>query len=115
MKGTKSCSANSFRVGTQVAPHDFLYNTPSADFIGDLQRFISVDALQAVSWPDGDLFPQYLPSGGPEAAPGGGVSAASGQVAAIVPGETGTIYGTYLGPPNGVSPPASEDDPPGCI
>jgi len=91
------------------APHDFLYNSPDADFIGDLQRIISVDALESVSWSASDLFPQYLPSGRPVAAPGGVVNAASGQAAEIVPGELLTIYGTYLGPPDGVSPPASAE------
>jgi uncharacterized protein (TIGR03437 family) len=89
------------------APRDFLYNSPSADFNGDLQRVISVDALESVSWPASDLFPQYLPSGRPGTTPGGVLNAASGQVAAIVPGELVTIYGTYLGPPDGGSPPPS--------
>jgi uncharacterized protein (TIGR03437 family) len=91
------------------APRDFLYSSPGADFNGDLQRIISVDALESVSWPAGDLFPQYLPSGRPVAAPGGVVDAANGQAAPIVPGELVTIYGTYLGPPEGVSPPVSAD------
>jgi len=91
------------------APRDFLYNTATADFIGDLQRIISVNALESVMWPAGDLFPQYLPSGRPVAAPGSVVNAASGQAAVIVPGELLTIYGSYLGSLNGVSPPASAD------
>jgi uncharacterized protein (TIGR03437 family) len=91
------------------APRDFLYNSPNADFDGDLQHVISVDALESVSWPAGDLFPQYLPSGRPAVAPGGVVNAASGQTAAIVPGELVTIYGTYLGPPDGVSLPEPAD------
>jgi len=91
------------------APRDFLYNSPNADLIGDLQRIISVDALESVSWPDGDLFLQYLPSGRPAVAPGSVLNAANGQAAAIVPGELLTIYGTYLGPLNGVSPQASAD------
>ena len=91
------------------APRDFLYNSPDADFLGDLQRIISVDALESVSWSASDLFPQYFPSGRPVAAPGGVVNAASGQAAEIVPGELLTIYGTYLGPPDGVSPPASAE------
>src|SRR5215472_14244758 len=64
------------------APRDFLYNSPNADLIGDLQRIISVDALESVSWPDGDLFPQYLPSGRPAVAPGGVLNAANGRAAA---------------------------------
>jgi uncharacterized protein (TIGR03437 family) len=91
------------------APRDFLYSSPNADFNGDLQRVISVDALESVSWPASDLFAQYLPYGRPAVAPGGVVNAASGQPAAIVPGELVTIYGTYLGPPDGVSLPASAD------
>jgi uncharacterized protein (TIGR03437 family) len=91
------------------APRDFLYSSPDADFDGDLQRIISVDALESVSWSEDNLFPQYLPSGRPAAAPGGVLNAASGQPAAIVPGELLTIYGTYLGPPDGVSPPGSDD------
>src|SRR5262249_37609807 len=91
------------------ARRDFLYNNPNADLIGDLQRIISVDALESVSWPAGDLFPQCLPSGRPAVAPVGVLNAANGQAAAIVPGELLTIYGTYLGPLNGVSPQASAD------
>jgi uncharacterized protein (TIGR03437 family) len=91
------------------APRSFLYDTPDADFLGDLQRIISVDSLESVSWSEGDLFPQYLPSGRPTVAPGGVVNAASAQGAPIVPGELLTIYGTYLGPPDGVSPPLSAD------
>jgi uncharacterized protein (TIGR03437 family) len=91
------------------APLSFLDNSPDADFLGDLQHIISVDALKSVSWPADDLFSQYLPSGRPVSAPGGVVNAASGQAAAIVPGELLTIYGTYLGRPDGVSPPVSDD------
>jgi N-acyl-D-amino-acid deacylase len=91
------------------APRSFLYDTPDADFLGDLQRIISVDSLESVSWSEGDLFAQYLPSGRPTVAPGGVVNAASAQAAPIVPGELVTIYGTYLGPPDGVSPPLSAD------
>ena len=58
------------------APLDFLNSSPNADFDGDLLRVISVDALESVSWPASDLFPQYLPSGRPTVAPGGVVNAA---------------------------------------
>jgi N-acyl-D-amino-acid deacylase len=91
------------------APRSFLYDTPGADFLGDLQRIISVDLLESVSWSEDDLFSQYLPSGRPVVAPGGVVNAASAQAAPIVPGELITIYGTYLGPSNGVSPTLSAD------
>src|SRR5215813_5375156 len=36
------------------APRSFLYDTPDADFLGDLQRIISVDSLESVSWSEGD-------------------------------------------------------------
>src|SRR5215467_13823099 len=53
------------------APHDYLYTTTGGpDFLDALQGIISVDALESVSWPDIDLFPQYLPSGRPTIAPG---------------------------------------------
>jgi N-acyl-D-amino-acid deacylase len=91
------------------APRSFLYDTPGADFLGDLQHIMSVESLESVSWSEGDLFAQYLPSGRPAVAPGGVVNVASAQAGPIVPGELITIYGTYLGPPNGVSPPLSAD------
>jgi uncharacterized protein (TIGR03437 family) len=74
-----------------------------------LQRIISVDALESVSWPDIDLFPQYLPSGRATIAPGGVVHSAGAQSATIAPGELITLYGTYLGTPAGAVPPASAD------
>jgi N-acyl-D-amino-acid deacylase len=91
------------------APRDYLYTTTGApDFLGTLQSIISVDALESVSWPDVDLFPQYLPSGRPTIGPGGVVHSADGQPAAIAPGELITLYGTYLGAPAG-APPLSAD------
>ena len=91
------------------APYDFLYDTVGHDFNGDLQRIISVDALESVSWPDVDLFPQYLPSGRPTIAPQGVVHSADDQSRAIAPGELITLYGTYLGARAGGVPPLSAD------
>jgi uncharacterized protein (TIGR03437 family) len=92
------------------APRDLLYTTQGGpDFDAVLQSIFGVDALEAVSWPDIDLFPPYLPSGRPSIAPAGVVNSANGQTAAIAPGELITIYGTYLGPPDGASPAASAD------
>ena len=46
------------------APREYLYTTAgAANFLSELQGVISADALESVSWPDVDLFPQYLPSG----------------------------------------------------
>jgi hypothetical protein len=46
------------------APREYLYTTAgAANFLGELQAVITADALESVSWPDVDLFPQYLASG----------------------------------------------------
>lgn len=90
------------------APHDYLYTTTGGpDFLDALQGIISVNALESVSWPEIDLFPQYLPSGRPTIAPGAVVHSATGQSTAIAPGELITVYGTYFGAPRGGAPPLS--------
>jgi uncharacterized protein (TIGR03437 family) len=87
------------------APRDYLYSTTGApDLLAALQGIISVDRLESVSWPDVDLFPQYLPSGRPTIAPGGVIHSANGQYGAIAPGELITVYGTFFGAGRGTPP-----------
>jgi uncharacterized protein (TIGR03437 family) len=90
------------------APQDTLYTTTGApDLDTLLNRIFTRDALESVSWPTSDLFPQYLPSGRPAMSAGGVVNVASGQSAAIAPGELVTIFGSFLGPRDGVAQPVS--------
>jgi hypothetical protein len=92
------------------ATRDSLYSTTGApDFDAGWSRIFTRDALQSVSWLDGDLFPQYLPAGRPAIFPEGVVNRASGQPTAVVPGELVTIFGTFLGPANGTSMKPSAD------
>jgi len=92
------------------ATRDSLYTPAGArDFIAGLQRIFARDALEAVSWPEGDLFPQYLPSGRPVIADGGIVNAASGRSTPIAPGEIISIFGTFLGPANSTAMTPSAD------
>jgi uncharacterized protein (TIGR03437 family) len=84
------------------APYDTLYSTAGAPaFDAALQKIFSVDAMKSVSWPEGDLFPQYLPSGRPTVFTGEIVDAANLQAGAVAPGELITIFGSFLGPRDG--------------
>jgi uncharacterized protein (TIGR03437 family) len=86
------------------ATRDSLYSSNGApEFDSVLKQIFTKDAFESVAWPEGDLFPQYLPSGRPTISQGGVVNAASGQSATIAPGELVTIFGSFLGPRDGVS------------
>jgi len=92
------------------APYSTLYSTAGAPaFDAALQGIFSIDALKSVAWTEGDLFPQFLPSGRPTISAGGIVNSASLQTGAIAPGELVTIFGSFLGPREGAAAPDSAE------
>lgn len=56
-------------------PHEVLYTSDGgANFDSLLRQIFAADILESVSWPDVDLFPEYLPPARKSPSPRGGVN-----------------------------------------
>src|SRR5262249_27558868 len=78
-----------------------MFNSAPKDdsrFTEELRRILDPAALDAIEWPDIDLFSEYYPTGRPVVASGCAANSASGLIGSIAPGERISIAGTFLGP-----------------